>query len=101
MPTRTAAAENDHVDGNALAGPLATIFAADVTVARTTCVGCGRNSYVAELHVYPNGPGMTGRCPGCSQPVIRYTETPRGFMLDLRGTVALLVTPQDDAGRNG
>jgi hypothetical protein len=90
-----------HVDGNVLAGPLAAVFATDVTVALATCSGCGRNSRVAELHVYVSGPGMVARCPGCEQPVVRYASTPRAVMLDLRGASVLAVSlPLDQAPRS-
>ena len=39
----------DHQTGNALAGPLGEIFAVDIPIADTTCVGCGRAVPVAEL----------------------------------------------------
>src|SRR5512135_3003828 len=49
--------EPDYMDGNVLAGPFAELFAVDVAAAATTCVGCGRRSRVAQLHVYVSGPG--------------------------------------------
>ena len=81
----------EHLDGNALAGPLADIFAVDVTAAATICAGCGRQSRLAELHVYRGGPGIIARCPGCQDPVARYVRTPTSAVLDLRGTVTLSV----------
>jgi len=80
-----------HLDGNALAGPLSDVFAVDVTAATTTCVACGRQSRVAELHVYAAGPGMVARCPGCQDPVARFARTPTAAILDLRGTLTLSV----------
>jgi Family of unknown function (DUF6510) len=80
-----------YTDGNALAGPLAELFAIDVTVGATTCAECGRRSHVAELRVYAAGPGSVARCPGCEAPVMRYVRTPTTAILDLRGTVSLSV----------
>jgi hypothetical protein len=82
---------SDYMDGNALAGPLSELFVVDVTTATTTCVGCGRQSHVAELRLYATGPGMVARCPGCQDPVVRYVRTPSAAVLDLRGTVRLSV----------
>ncbi|GAB3590767.1 hypothetical protein GCM10027446_06490 [Angustibacter peucedani] len=81
----------EHLDGNALAGPFSELFAVDVTLAVTTCVGCGRVSRVAELQVYLAGPGAVARCPGCQDTVARYVRTPTEGHLDLRGTLSLTV----------
>jgi len=81
--------EQMYVDGNALAGPLTEVFAVDVTQATTTCVGCGRRSLLAQLQLYTQAPGTVARCPGCQQPVLRYTRTPAAAFLDLRGTISL------------
>ena len=80
-----------HIDGNAIAGPLAELFAVDVTTASTTCAGCGRRSEVAQLLVYSGGPGSVARCPGCEQVVLRFARTPAAMHLDLRGTLSLAV----------
>ena len=84
-----------HQDGNAMGGPLAELFAFDLTAALTTCVGCGRRSRVAELEVYGAGPGIVARCAGCHDPVARLVRTPTTAYLDLRGTVALAIPVSD------
>ena len=81
----------NYIDGNGLAGPFAEIFAVELTGAATTCVGCGRRSTVAELHVYMSGPGAVARCPGCEATVLRYARTPNHAVLDLRGTMSLSI----------
>lgn len=81
--------ENDFEDGNALAGPLAEIFAVDVTVAETECVGCGATDSVAALRVYSRAPGYVARCPSCESVVLRLVRTPDATWLDLRGAVRL------------
>jgi hypothetical protein len=83
--------EPTYLDGNVLAGPFAELFAVDVAAATTTCMGCGRRSRVAQLHVYVSAPGSVARCPGCEEPVIRYARTTNSAILDLRGTIALAV----------
>jgi hypothetical protein len=84
-----------HRDGNVLAGPLAELFAVDVTVAVTICAGCGRRARVAELRVYDAGPGLIARCAGCESVVGRYVRTPTAVFLDLRGTIALQIALTD------
>lgn len=85
----------DYADGNLLAGPLADLFAVDLTVARTTCSGCGKVDAVAALHVYVVGEGYVARCPGCGDPVLRFLRTPTQLVLDLRGTFSLRVPVPD------
>ena len=76
-------------DGNALAGPLDEVFAAEASAAVTRCSGCGRTGRVAELRVYGRCAGLVARCPGCQEVVLRIVRTPREVWLDLRGTVSL------------
>lgn len=78
-----------HRDGNALAGPLADVFAVELSTAIVTCVGCRRTDPVAALHLYGGGPGLVARCRHCGTVLLRYVETPHGRWLDLRGTAAL------------
>ena len=79
------------LDGNVLAGPLAGVFAVDVTVTVLTCAGCARRNRLATLRVYDAGLGLVARCPGCDHVVLRYATTPEGQWLDLGGTVSLQV----------
>jgi hypothetical protein len=81
----------NYVDGNGLAGPFSEVFAVELTGASTTCVECGRQSAVAQLHVYMSGPGAVARCPGCEASVLRYARTADRVVLDLRGTLALSI----------
>jgi Family of unknown function (DUF6510) len=77
------------VDGNAMAGDLAEIFAMDVTAAVATCAGCGRAGVVAELRLWRRGPGIVARCPGCEDVVLRVVRAPDRVFLDLRGALRL------------
>ncbi|MDT4938419.1 MAG: hypothetical protein QOG80_2090 [Pseudonocardiales bacterium] len=83
--------DSDFEDGNALAGPLAELFAVDVTVAEAMCAGCGRTGAVAGLRVYTRAPGLVARCPGCSAVVLRLVRAPEAAWLDLRGTTRLRI----------
>jgi hypothetical protein len=79
----------EHVDGNAIAGALAEIFAIDATSAVGTCVTCGRVGAVATLTVYRPAMGLVARCPGCDEVILRVVEGPDCTWLDLRGSVNL------------
>lgn len=83
---------DDYQDGNALAGPLADVFAFDITTTAVVCAGCNRTGTVAELRVYGRGPGLVARCPGCTRVMLRYADTPRGRSLDFRGIAVLRMT---------
>jgi hypothetical protein len=76
-------------DGNALAGPLAEIFALDVTSAVGRCAGCGRPGPVAQLRVYRHAPGWVARCPACDGVVLRLVRGPDAAWLDLTGALSL------------
>lgn len=83
--------DETYQDGNALAGPLAEIFAVDVTAAIGRCAGCGGTGPVARLRVYGPGPGLVARCPDCEQVVLRLVRGPDAAWLDLRGAVSLRI----------
>jgi hypothetical protein len=83
--------QDDHVDGNALAGPLSEIFAVDMTTATGRCVNCGLTGPVAALRVYTQAPGLVARCPGCDHVLLRLVRTPDTAHLDLTGTVSLQI----------
>ncbi|WP_353940246.1 DUF6510 family protein [Streptomyces sp. HUAS MG91] len=71
------------LDGNALAGPLAPVFALDPTTALRVCPACRMQATVGELHVYGPEPGLTARCPGCSQLALRAVQQPGHLWLQL------------------
>jgi hypothetical protein len=85
----------EHLDGNALAGPLAEIFAVDLTAATGRCVSCGLTGPIASLRVYGPDPGLVARCPGCDEVILRLVRTPGNAWLDLRGTVSLRIPVPD------
>jgi hypothetical protein len=73
------------VDGNALGGVLGDVFAADLTMATTTCAGCRRVAPLAVLHVYLDAPGAVARCPGCGVVQMRLVRNETRAWLDLTG----------------
>ncbi len=84
------------VDGNALGGVLSEVFAADLTVATTTCAGCRAVAALAVLHVYLDAPGAVARCPGCGAVQLRLVHNESRVWLDLSG-IRVLEIPRGRA----
>lgn len=83
--------DEQHLDGNALAGPLAEIFAVDVTAAVGRCASCGEAGPLAALMVYPAAPGLVARCPHCTGVLLRLVRGPHDVWLDLHGALSLRI----------
>ena len=78
------------VDGNALAGALAEVFAFEATEAVATCAGCGNRGPMATWVVFVGGPGPVARCPGCGWVQVRIVRDPRGrTWIDLSGVTRI------------
>jgi hypothetical protein len=84
----TEAERSDHLDGNVLAGPLSALFAQSSTLA-AECVGCGHRGPIERAPVFGAPMGLIARCPTCAEVLLRYSETPAGRRLDLRGLATL------------
>jgi stage V sporulation protein SpoVS len=80
-----------YLDGNSVAGPLAGVFAVDLTAAVGGCAGCGAVAVLAAARVYPDAPGLVVRCASCNAVLIRIVEAPERTWLDLRGVAYLEV----------
>jgi hypothetical protein len=77
------------LDGNAIAGPLAELFAFNVTMAVSTCAHCRDTRPIAELRAYMRAPGMVLRCPSCGGVQLRLVQSTERAWLDLRGIQVL------------
>jgi Family of unknown function (DUF6510) len=77
------------VDGNAVGGLLASVFAADVTASPGQCANCHTVSLVGTLRAYVRGPGVVLRCPACAEVVLRIVETPTATVVDVSGAALL------------
>lgn len=80
------------LDGNVLGGVFSELFVEDMTRSRTTCAACGYAGPLAELHVYPQAPGMVARCPACGSVQLRVVADHRRWWLDFSGTRCIEVT---------
>ena len=77
-----------HVDGNAVAGELAEVFARDLSGAVATCAACGVSGPVASVMVY-EGMGMVMRCPECDGVLGRVVHARGELCLEMRGVRVL------------
>jgi hypothetical protein len=73
------------LDGNAIAGSLAEVFGADMTMAVGRCVHCATRSMIAELAVYPRVPGPVARCRTCGNVVMVVIEFHGGVEVRMDG----------------
>lgn len=72
------------LDGNAAAGVLQEVFAAEVTTAVGTCRDCGATDAVGAVHVYVSA-GVVLRCPHCESVLIRVVDGGSRLWVDLMG----------------
>jgi hypothetical protein len=79
----------NYLDGNAAAGELSGIFAADLTSAEGHCANCGAKKRFAEAHLYMQCPGLVARCALCGHVLLRLVKTERHTYIDLRGMTYL------------
>ena len=79
------------LDGNAVAGALAELFAVDVVPADCTCAHCGRTRPVAQYDLYADSPALVLRCAGCTGVVLRYSSAGGRIRLDMSGTRLLVL----------
>jgi hypothetical protein len=77
------------LDGNAVAGLLAEVFALEMTTAVVRCAGCGHDDPVGAATVYANAPGVVLRCRGCAGVLMRFAEIRDRVVVDMRGAARL------------
>jgi ribosomal protein S27E len=73
------------LDGNAIGGLLREIFAMEMTVAESTCAGCGQVDAIGSLQVYMNAPGAVVRCPGCGRVLMKIVHGRGRYWVELTG----------------
>jgi len=83
-------ASMNYLDGNAAAGELSGIFAADLTSAEGHCANCGAKKRFAEAHLYMQCPGLVARCALCGHVLLRFTNVQGRVFLDLSGISYLI-----------
>ena len=84
-----AAVDDFAVDGNAIAGLLASVFGAEMTTAVGTCGSCGAVTVVAELPVYLTEIGTVVRCRSCESVLMVFVSVRGITCVDLMGLASL------------
>ena len=79
------------LDGNAAGGLLAELFGLEMTLAMTTCAGCGAAAPIGAVPAYRHGMGTVLRCAGCDTALMRVVRSRGRFWLDLRGVSSLRI----------
>jgi hypothetical protein len=72
------------LDGNAAAGLLAQVFAADLTRAESTCAGCGSTHPLGAARLF-NGAGYVLRCADCGCVLMRVVTAPGRAFVEMTG----------------
>ena len=78
------------LDGNAVAGLLQEVFAAEMTTAVGTCAGCGAAGPVGAVRVY-RGAGVVLRCPHCGDVLAKIVKSDSRVWIDSTGIRTLEV----------
>ena len=76
------------LDGNAVAGLLQEVFAADITSAIGSCATCGAAEPVGATRVY-RGAGIVLRCPHCDNTLAAIVRGERRVWISFQGIRAL------------
>lgn len=76
-----------HTDGNAIAGVLEEVFAAEVTATLRTCQSCGQEHAIGSHRLY-TGAGLVLRCPNCGDLAAAIATPPGRYQATLFGAWA-------------
>jgi Family of unknown function (DUF6510) len=82
------------LDGNAAGGVLQAIFPFEMTLAETTCVGCGATNAIGAVTAYMHGMGTVLRCPSCDHVLIRIVHANGRLWLDMQGVRVLRISEE-------
>ena len=76
------------LDGNAVAGLLQELFAADMTNAIGSCAACHATDPLGAINVY-RGAGIVLRCPHCDNTLAAIVRGERRVWITFQGIRAL------------
>jgi hypothetical protein len=80
------------LDGNAIAGLLSELFAAEMTGVPRRCQSCRQVNAVGAHRVYV-GAGVVLRCPACGDVALRVVSSADRHMVSMAGTWMLEPAP--------
>ena len=81
-----------HIDGNALAGHLADLFAFDGTMASVRCSGCGSVEVLATAMVYMDDMGAVARCVHCDDVLLTLVENEEHIWVSFPGATTIEIS---------
>ena len=76
--------DEQHIDGNGVAGLLAEIAGADMTSVLRTCQSCGDRRAIGEHRAYRTA-GVVLRCPSCEDVAVVVGVQETRLVVDWRG----------------
>ncbi|HEX8101517.1 MAG TPA: DUF6510 family protein [Solirubrobacteraceae bacterium] len=82
--------DDQHTDGNAMAGMLSALITFDPTTVMRRCQSCGSDRVIADHRAY-HGAGMVLRCPSCDDIAMVVAEAAGGVTVELRGAYRVAV----------
>lgn len=80
--------DDQHTDGNGVAGLLAQVLAVETTTMTRSCQSCGDTNPMGAHRAY-HGAAAVLRCPSCADVAVRITETDDRVVVEWRGTFVI------------
>ena len=80
--------DDQHLDGNGVAGLLSEIAGAEMTAVLRTCQSCRGRRPVGE-HLAYRSAGVVLRCPGCGDVAVVVGMQDTRLVVEWRGTYAI------------
>ena len=77
--------DQEHLDGNGVAGLLGEIALAEMTSVMRTCRSCGARRAVGDHRAYSSA-GVVLRCPDCDDVAVVIGVQEQRLVVDWRGT---------------
>ncbi len=77
--------DEQHIDGNGVAGLLAEVAGAEMTSVLRTCQSCGDRRTIGEHRAY-RAAGVVLRCPSCQDVAMVIGVQDTRLVVDWRGT---------------
>ncbi len=84
--------DDQHIDGNGIAGLLSEFAGADMTSIMRTCQSCGDRRAIGEHRTY-RAAGVVVRCPSCEDVAVVIGVQGDRLVFEWRGTYALVRGP--------
>jgi hypothetical protein len=80
--------DDQHIDGNGIAGLLGELAGAEMTAVLRTCQSCGDRRAIGEHRAY-RAAGVVLRCPNCHDIALVIGVQEERLVVEWRGTYAM------------